>query len=77
MSLSTDKFIIFIKEKRIFLKTLFSLSILISLFISAIIITNTNYSPKVSDIDGKNSFEIISISNKPKKINPDVCDTTN
>ena len=77
MSFCPNNLITFIKQNRITIKILFSLSILISLFIGAIILHNTNFSTKVSDIDEKNSFEIISIHNNNKKTNPDVCEAQN
>ena len=75
MSLSINHLINFIKEKRLAIKTFFSFFLLISLFISAIILNSNDYSQKLSNNDKENSFDIISISNKSSKNNADVCDT--
>ena len=77
MSLFINNLIDFIKEKTLIIKTLFSLSLLISLFTGAIILNNIDYSQKLSDIDKESNFEIISISNKSSKNNTDICDTSN
>ena len=77
MSLFINNLIDFIKEKTLVIKTLFSLSLLISLFTGAIILNNIDYSQKLSDIDKESNFEIISISNKSSKNNTDICDTSN